>query len=182
MSGRTIGTILPGAHSGAAQTPNPGLAPSRAAAGMSDFGDGARASFEPRHGRDPRGRHLVIKPGRKRSADGSRAGPSDLSTVRQDRNVYKHCAIRRYRRVYREQRSRQRLGADRPRAGLSEGQPTILGVRASTSLRVVYPVSPAGGSTPRRRPSADSWAAMSSSRAIVPPAAAALWSSTSPGR
>ncbi len=45
---------------------------------MSDSGDGARASFEPHRGRDPTGRHLVIKPGRRRPADGSRAGPSDL--------------------------------------------------------------------------------------------------------
>ena len=54
---------------------------------MSDFGDGARASFEPHHGRDPKGRHLVIKPDRTRSADGSRAGPSDLSTLRLSRSA-----------------------------------------------------------------------------------------------
>ena len=49
-------------------------------AGMPYFRDpsGVRASFEPRHGEEPTGWHVVNKPGRKQPAGGSRASPSDL--------------------------------------------------------------------------------------------------------
>ena len=47
-----------------------------AAAGMPNNRAGARASFEPRHGMAPAGRHLVLKLGRTRPAGGSGASPS----------------------------------------------------------------------------------------------------------
>ena len=49
-------------------------------AGMPYFRDpsGVRASFEPRHGEEPTGWHVVNKPGRKQPAGGSRASPWDL--------------------------------------------------------------------------------------------------------
>ena len=59
----------------------------RPATGMSDYSDGARASSSHTRG-ETEGRHLVLQPGCKQSADGSGAGPSDLSTLRLGSNAY----------------------------------------------------------------------------------------------
>jgi hypothetical protein len=97
---------------------------------MSDYGDGARASFEPHHGRDPKGRHLVLKPGRKRSADGSRAGPSDLSTLRLGRNAYKHYQSDGYCLVSRVLKKLQNMRQD-----ADNGSPGGAGRHQSQRLR-----------------------------------------------
>ena len=72
----------------------------RTVAGMPNSGPlgGARASFEPRHGKDPTGRHLVIKPGRSRGRQAVREpGPSDpLNATAHNRNAYPNSSIRRF--------------------------------------------------------------------------------------
>src|SRR5215468_8577930 len=45
------------------------------AAGMPYYSAGARASFEPHHGKTPAGQHLDLKPGHTRPAGGSGASP-----------------------------------------------------------------------------------------------------------
>ena len=53
---------------------------------------GARASFEPHHGKDPMSWHVVNKPGCTQPAGGSRASPSDLWTLRpQPQLLHRSC-------------------------------------------------------------------------------------------